>query len=921
MSFATDSRVSPFTVKEFSDLVSSAFNLHDADRSPPLHTPVLSLTPPSPQQPRFPPDEGRASGCGSDGQTDEEHHPLRSPSLDESSPQPSPLERRSRSRTITALRMFHHVRTRASAFVLGPRARSSSRTSPSPVPYEPIPPLSISPTLIPTPIIPFRSGTPLSMADLELTRPGSRPRSRAESLPRSSFFKRETTPPPPLPGNQARPSTSSRTCSTSPGLRSFFDDSPATSQRAYSRPSTSSSTVHPLSRITTSSSAHAVLSVDGLPSFFEDTGYQIAKPVQPYYCRPSTPTGGTNQRIHTRLPPLRKAKSGGYGLFNRGSRKGNPITPSGNSPVGLGYSDTALWAAQGDPRAPSPLTCPREPPPVPEGSHLPPQVRDSLEDIPAPPPPSYVFERRGSATSNSTASSKSSSSLSSRISSIVGIAFSSKVRVNARSKLNLSITTGAEPPSAHSSPSTLSTLSSPTTPVSPTCTFPRSQPYVFPGGLEEHAHAKSLYESEEDVLAIGRVLTPEEDPFAKAEIAVPIEGTPRPPTPPVSRRASSQQSPPTGLTRTQTWDEDRAKTVGPTKRTRNSMPASPVSAAYTFPSTCSVYRGREPSPFTQSPPTPKRYVPPSAWSPFSTPAASCSSLQSTSTPPSTPARSPSSRPKSEQECSSPSPPSPTSSAFPLPPRTIPVRLPPPDRALPSLPSPPSPAPPVPPKDRHLAHVARAHKSLPPSPRVLESSSGSPSSMRSYGDRTHKAGHSDGRQLTILPLRTGIRDISPNVESEDEHVPLVTNHPDLSSSSLGAPWSGGAFSSRARPPATTPPWLIRPVAKRRSVDSVSTVTASPTSSALHEAMRGWEPETSAAGGSLPSLGSDTRSLDAASSVLPSSECSTGGGSDCCRSATSLTTFYSARESLRSDSPVQPRRTVGGVPDSPFLGVSP
>ncbi|KAI0638946.1 hypothetical protein C8Q77DRAFT_1043978 [Trametes polyzona] len=896
MSLATDPRVSPFTVQEFSDLVESAFNLHDADLSPPSPRPVLSFTPPSPHPPAlFDAENSIASSGGFECETDDEHGGLRSPSPGDGSPQLSPLERRSRSRTITALRVFNQVRTRASAFVLRSRVPSVSRNSPSPVPYEPLPPLSISPTLIPTSSFPPRSCTPLSMVDLNLDRPSSRARSRAESLPRTLLFKRDATPPP-LPGCQTRPSTSAGARAASPGLRSFFDDSPAKSKRAYSRPSTSASTVHPLSRVTSSSSAHAVLSGEGLPSFFEDTGYDIAKPAAPHYSRPTTPAGGPGPRIHSRLPPLRKSKSGGTGLFSRGARKNNHKA-SENAPVKPSLDDPAFWNVRGDAYAPLPFTCPRDVPPVPDA--LGPLVRASLEDMDAPLPPSYVFERRGSATSNSTASTRSSSSLSSKISSIVGIAFPSKMRMNARSKLNLSIATGPDPASAHSSPSTLSSVSSPTTPVSPTAAFPRSQPYVFPNAAEPYGQDVSFSETEADALALGRVLTPEADPFAKADISIPLEGTPRPPTPPISRRASAQTPPTLSLYRTPTWDEERVKALGPLKRTRNSLPASPVSSASTFPSSCSIHRGLDSSPLAHPPPTPKRQGPPSAWSPYSTPAAS-SSPRSASTTTSSPGRPPSSTSKLGRSTSPPSPPSPTMSAFPMPPRTLPPPFPPPDRALPALPLPSPPAPPVPPKDSPSSRVARAHKSLPPSPHPSQYPTSSPASVRSYRETRSK--RLDDRQLTLLPLRTDIRQLFAESGADQDHLDPLGGL-DLSSSSLGDPWPDcGPSGGWSSPPTTSPPWQIRPVARRRSVDSTSTVTASPTSSALHDAVRSWDSENSTVASKPPSLDIDTRSIGVASSkVLPAFDADDDGHSNFCGSAVSLSTFYSARSTLGPDSP--------------------
>ncbi|EIW65079.1 uncharacterized protein TRAVEDRAFT_62373 [Trametes versicolor FP-101664 SS1] len=907
MSLASDPRASPFTVQEFSDLVCSAFNLEDADLSPPSRRPLLSFTPPSPHSLVLPDARVDLSGCCFEGETEDEHQDPRSPSLDDASPQSSPPGRRSRSRTITALRVFHQVRTRASAFVLRPRAPSVSRNSPPPLPFEPLPPLlAISPTLIPTPIIP-RPHTPLSMLDLNLDHPGSRTRSRAESLPRSLLFKRETTPPP-LPVRQSHPGTSAGVRDASFDLRSFFDDSPVKSKRAYSRPSTATSmsqasTIHPLSRMASSNSAHAVLSGEGLPSFFEDTGYQVAKPAAPHYSRPTTPAEGLGLRIHTRLPALRKSKSGGHGLFSRSHRKDGSKGLSEDTSARLGIEDSAFWSAHNDGRTPSPFTCPREVPPMPNA--LAPFVLDSPEDLEAPLPPSYVFERRGSAASNSTASTRSSSSLSSKISSIVGIAFPSKMRLHARSKLNLNIATGPDPVSAHSSPSTLGSLSSPTTPVSPTSTFPRSQPYVFPGYADPLSQDNSLSEIEEDALALGRVLTPEADPFAKADIAVPIEGTPRPPTPPVSRRASSQTSPATGLYRTPTWNEERVKVPGPTKRTRNSLPASPVSSASTFPSTCSIYGGRDSSPLAHTPPTPKHNGPPSAWSPYSTPAASSSSPSSSSAIASSPSRSPSSAAKSRRRVSPSSPPSPTMSAFPLPPRTLPLQFPPPRRALPSIPLPSPTAPPVPPKDSPLSRVARAHKSLPPSPHPLPPLAGSPASVRSH--RETGATRWDDRHMTLLPLKTDIRDLFAEADARSGDRDHLEESFDLSSSSLGEPWNGlgcGSSIDLSSPSAMSSGWQIRPVARRRSVDSTSTITGSPASSALHDAGNSWEAESSTTEGRPPVLEADTHPVS-----IP-----TDNDSDYCGSAVSLATFYTARSSLGSDSPAHTSPVVDFAMDA-------
>ena len=382
MSLPTDPRPSPFSVAEFSELVSSAFNIHDADLTSGLRQPLLSFTPASPLS-------GSSVFDTNRGFHDEGAFDARSPDL-------SPPSSKSRSRTITALRVFHQVRTRASAFVLRSRAHSPSRSpSPSPSPFEPLPPPCISPTPSSSSSSSFaRVFSPHSMVDL--TR--DRPRSRADSLPRSlCTLSRRDDSPPPLPGHESRSGT------PTPGLRSFFDDSPARSKRAYSRPatSTSSSTVHPLTRITTSSSTHSHATADSLPSFFEDTGYQVAKPPAPLYSRPTTPSGPP-QRAHTRLPPLRKSRSNGHGLMHRHSKSKSTIR---ETPVGLGYQDFAFWTSHRGDSMPSPLTRPRDAPPVPKIDVVPAISQLSEPDDDEPPlPPPYVFERRGSATSTSTVS-------------------------------------------------------------------------------------------------------------------------------------------------------------------------------------------------------------------------------------------------------------------------------------------------------------------------------------------------------------------------------------------------------------------------------------------------------------------------------------------------------------------------------------
>ncbi|RPD81544.1 hypothetical protein L226DRAFT_564229 [Lentinus tigrinus ALCF2SS1-7] len=861
MSLSTDPRPSPFSVAEFSELVSSAFNIHDAALSSGLTQPLLSLTPPSPV---------------SADHTFDDEDTLSSP-FDTVSPASSPPSRKSRSRTPTALRMFHQVRTRASALVLRSRAPSPSYPpSPSPAPFEPLPPPCISPT--PSSSSLAQALSPWNMADLSR----ERRRSRADSLPRSLFHfpKRDDTPPP-LPEQDLGFDRRSPT----PVLRSFFDDSPARSKRAYSRPPTSasSSTIHPLSRITTSSSTQSHETMDSLPSFFEDTGYQVANPPAPLYSRPATPSGAP-PRAHTRLPPLRKSKSSGHGLVHRRSYSRSTIC---EPPVGFGFQDLAIWNNHRDNGMPSPLTHPRDAPSVPKTGVI--AALSEFDDCEPPLPPPYVFERRGSATSTSTGSTRSTSSLSARLSNLVALAFPSKMRSRGRSKLNLSIATSSQSSSADSSPSTGSSHSTPSTPSSPTSAFSHSQSHVYAASADGHTQQSCSDESEEDAAAIGRVLTPEDDPFAKAEIAVSLHGTPRPPTPPLSRAASLQLSPPS-LSTTAAWKVERQG-----KKTRSSLPATPVSAAYTFPSSCSIYpdessQESESNTFLlvrSATSTPKRQGPPSAWSPF-TPPATPSDTALPSTPPSSQSRSPRS-PSSLTRSTSRRSARPKCLVFPLPPSGLPPPLPPPDRPLPSLPSTPR-TPPVPPKDRAV-RVARAHKSLPPSPHPSSITTGSPLSTRSHGSVQHWKNLSgrttDGWTEGKLKALT------------ERHEPAVVLEVPPS---LAEPWSGTVSSDWPSRP-ETPVISMRPVARRRSFDSTSTVTASPTPSAVHDAAQEWGIEC------------DSISIDG-DALLEGDSCSMTGssytlssiGPDSAEDATDVfwspvtttgsSAFYSARGSLVS-----------------------
>ena len=354
MSLAQDPRPSPFTIQEFSELVCSAFNISDADLSSRLNQPLLSLTPASPRSPS--PDRIHPPNLLSRGSRGTDVRRSRSSSLDGGSPLSSPSGPRSRSGTINALRMFQQVRSRASALVLRSRGvRASPSRAPSPGPYEPLPPPCPSPTLSASSFV--RALSPWSMLDPSAERPSSRAPSPSRSLLTPT---RRGVSPPPLLARQPQSYGPSRARSPTVDLRSFFDDTPVQSRRAYSRPATSASVVYPLSRVMAASSAQDRLPHESLPSFFEDTGYQVAKPRPPSYCRPATPSTA----IHSRLPPLRKAKSSGHGILGREGRQSTSRSMDGPFLEG-GFQDFALWNTLKEENMPSPLTRPRDPPPVP----------------------------------------------------------------------------------------------------------------------------------------------------------------------------------------------------------------------------------------------------------------------------------------------------------------------------------------------------------------------------------------------------------------------------------------------------------------------------------------------------------------------------------------------------------------------------
>ena len=129
--------------------------------------------------------------------------------------------------------------------------------------------------------------------------------------------------------------------------------------------------------------------------------------------------------------------------------------------------------------------------------------------------------------------------------------------------------------SEHTNQLYVSSHSVPSTPGSPISAFSHPQHRVYAVKADGHTQQSGSDESEEDAAAIRRVLTPQEDPFAQAEIVVSLLGTPRPHRPPLSRAASPQHSPPR-------LDMSTVRTAE--RQGKKTSPATPVSAAYTLPS-------------------------------------------------------------------------------------------------------------------------------------------------------------------------------------------------------------------------------------------------------------------------------------------------------------------------------------------------
>ncbi|GJE92173.1 hypothetical protein PsYK624_083260 [Phanerochaete sordida] len=500
-------RAPSFTVRDFEQLVTSAFD---------LPSPTLVLTPASPQAPG---PRSAASTVGRsyfDDSTDENH--LRRRETRRTSERPrsqsfsafnfrgilpssSSTHGEPSARPGITRRVLKTLRTRASAFVLRPSPSSASDRDTR---------ASVA-TL-----------TPRTSTSTTTARPPSQ-YSTATQSPRYAFPTRDENSPP-------------STLRGSPDSNVELDVKVSvTRHRSSSLPLNILKIPQHASR-DGPRSAHTPLprpprSKSPAPTFLGDlisarrtttTSFSSSRSRTP--SQPSL-AGSPPLRVHTRLPPLNKSRS--FNLLSGHNRKhsransmADPILPSltGASSMSIEFDEGELPAW-----CPEPYTNPRPPPPPPtptspfSASHDLWRHEDSERPLDAPP---YVFERRDSSSSiNSTATSKSTQTLADRISQAIPRSLKmSKLR--SRSKLNLSVITSSSNDSNSSSFDTSTTFSSGAGSMPPT---PHTNSFY---GIS--ASRRTSMESEADTVPIDRVLTPEQDPFAKGDIEVPRSRTPMP---------------------------------------------------------------------------------------------------------------------------------------------------------------------------------------------------------------------------------------------------------------------------------------------------------------------------------------------------------------------------------------------------------
>ncbi|KAI0781833.1 hypothetical protein C8Q75DRAFT_812162 [Abortiporus biennis] len=404
----------------------------------------------------------------------------------------------------------------------------------------------------------------------------------------------------------ARPSTSSRTAldniqqprpSTSHSItsRSSFAFSPFDLTHALSR-SRSQSLPRSFLDISTSSRQTPMVSQSIQPysSFFDDSALNPRHPV-PSYARPSTPASRSKLHIHTRLPPLRKSRSYALTSFTNSSRKRNSSKtsdipqPPYSAPIGTtGFGFAVSLDDPVDPLDPSctrsPFSSPRAPPPIPTN------IEPTLHV------PAYVFERRGSATSTNTTHQNNLNVGRQDFPGVLWVNGFAFFKVSVAIEI-ISVTLFT----AFHGVSLLTTYSK----------------------FDHFPHKVSFVETKDEILAIGRVLTPEDDPFAKPELVYEEDITPRAMldlrgSPNRVHRGSLQED---TLRRTpDQWPPRRGSAVAPSRADRMSMNqfCSP-SPAYMFPS--AAYSS--PNATHSLPPTPTRGLrnSPSTWSPQSSPGA------------------------------------------------------------------------------------------------------------------------------------------------------------------------------------------------------------------------------------------------------------------------------------------------------------
>ncbi|CAL1696745.1 unnamed protein product [Somion occarium] len=376
------------------------------------------------------------------------------------------------------------------------------------------------------------------------------------------------------------------------------------------------------------------LKPENYASFFDDSDYNGTA----VYPRSHSSMSRDRLHIHTRLPPLRKARPQVPSFFSKHSSKSNAddadCAPRSSYIFGQSLND--LDYNFEDPRCPSPFTSPRDAP------QPPPMLEDELQV------PAYVFDRRGSDTSTTTTSSvRTTSTLAERFSNAFPVSFSLPFASKSRSKLHLSI--------ASSSPSTASSHSTsygtPITPLSPsfqsTYTFPMAAEIGQVGAsygiiIENNTSRASFAETQQEALAIGRVLTPEQDPFAKPDIDV--EDTTLKPLLSLddmgrkrySGRSSRRGSAQSEFVPRRHSKMDRPYYTPPHSRSLGpcNFPYATISPTYTFPSSCDVYPADISDASFAVPPSPSRSVrstlsqadrnhPPSAWSTYSSPIMGC----------------------------------------------------------------------------------------------------------------------------------------------------------------------------------------------------------------------------------------------------------------------------------------------------------